>query len=1483
MEKLVRVLIVEDMAADAELNMREARKVLANCEFVVVEREEDFLNALRDFTPHLVLSDYTMPEFDGLSALRLTLEHSPDTPVIMVTGSINEDTAVECMKAGAANYVIKHSIKRLGTAILHALDERQRKIDHRKAQQGLFESEKRYRSLFELSPVGVILQDADTKIINVNDAYCQISGFRKEELIGKSVSMLAGSENLNTIDENRNRILSGETLRHEVRNRTKTGTEIVIELYESAITLVDGSHGILSIAVDITEKKKNEEAIRKQADFQQRLIDAIPIPVFYKDINGDYLGCNSAFSELMGLSKEAILGKKVSDIYNPQFASIYYQADLELIRTGGSQSFESTVVPAFGKQRDVLFNKATFPSQDGSVAGIIGSMTDISELKGLEVSLRQKNKDLEFLSDYAMKLSGVDADTNLNALITDELRSFTTAPLAIISGYIEKDKSLVPMHFSTDLADFENILDSLGSPQHNPFPIQIPDDYMQVLLCEPIIESNNLSELAFGQIPEEWFATFIQNTGLVKSLSIVLKIGNELFGTINLILRENSHVPDFDLLKSFAHITSVTLRRRKAEESLREREERLGKVVNSAQDAMIIIDNNGNVVIWNKSAEKMFGHSFEEAAGKHLHLLIAPERYHNEYFDAFSKFKSTGEGNAVGRIYEMMALHKNGNEFPVELALSSFQIENEWYGIGAIRDISERKEAQEALSKSEKRYRELFDANRDGMAVISLDENGTLHKLLEINKAGVELLGFDRDEILNIGIDQMEKNFSLDKAKERVQLLMGTNEITFETELLQKSGKSIPVEMTVNLIQYDDKPALLNIARNISERKFKEKLQKLQYNITGAALNAINLQEFYESVCEELSHLIDTSNFYIAFYNEKTGMMFSPLENEQKISVTEWEAHRSLSGRVIKSERAIIYSKLDILELAEKKEVDIIGELSEIWMGAPLFKGKKAIGLIAVQSYDNPAAFDDDSKYILELAAHELSNYLERKEAEDSILKLSKAVEQNPVGIMITSNSGIIEYVNPKFTDMTGYSLAEIVGKTPRILKSGKHNYEFYNDLWETIKSGKNWYGEVNNRRKDGTLYWESMIISPLVDENNKVINFIAVREDITEKKRMIEELKDAKEKAEESDRLKTAFLQNISHEIRTPLNGILGFSELLIQEWTTPEDRLEYNEAIQKSGKRLIDIVSNILDISIIETGQVLLTPVRFNFNSIVLEIYNFYHSQALHKNLIMKYELGLENELAFATADSSRVYQVLNNLVNNAVKFTRTGEIEFGYKAEPGKVCFFVKDTGIGIPETEQEKIFSRFYQVEQSSARNYEGAGLGLAISAGLVKAMGGKLWLESNPGGGTIFYFTLPAQDLKLPEVAEDNTKGITNQNENLILIAEDDETSYRLLLTAIKKFNLVTLRANNGQEAVEYVENNKNISLVLMDIKMPVMDGLEATSLIKKMRPDLPVIAQTAYAFNEDVEKAREAGCDDHISKPIIASKLDNLLKKYLKL
>lgn len=1478
MEENIKILIVEDMPADAELNMREVRKAIGKCEFKVVEREEDFLNALRHFKPHIILSDYTMPEFDGLSALRLAIENAPDVPVIMVTGSINEDTAVECIKAGAVNYVIKQSIKRLGSAIIHALEERQRKIDFRKAQADLIESEKRYRSLFELSPVGIIVQDAESNIVHVNDTYCAISGYSSNELLGKNVDFLAGSQIAESIIINRKRILSGEILKHEVVNVRKDGTEMIIELSESAFTLSDGSTGILSIAADVTERKQNEQEIKKQYDFQQRLIDAIPIPVFYKNMNGIYQGCNIAFAELMGKNKAEIIGETVFDVQHKNYAEIYHAADLRLFETGGVQTFEAPVVAKTGGIREMLFHKATYPDADGSIAGIIGSMTDITDRKAIENNLIEKNKDLQFLSDFALNLSSVGNDTDLVKLMTDEIKKYSGAVLASFSAYNSQENALVLECISTDIENLDQLVSGIiNDGTFLFFPADV--DVVNQLLTQSVAINTTLSELTNGKFTHEQETLFIELTGISNIAAISLHLSDELYGTLVLGFTKDQKSPEIELLKSYSYISSVALRRKRAEEGLKEREERLRKVVDSAQDAMIIIDENAKVVIWNLSAERMFGYTFSEVEGKELHKLIAPEKYHKEYQEGFAAFSRTGEGRAVGIVQELEAIRKDGVTIPVEMALSSMKIENSWFSISAIRDISERKKSQEEIINSEKRYRELFDANRDALAVIGLKGNGKLIQLLEVNDAGAEMLGFSKLEMQNIPIGRLEEGLTKRMIYERKKELISGHNLTFETRLVHRSGKRVSVEITLNMVNYDGKPAVLLIAHDISERKYKESLQKLQYNIATAALNASGLQKLYEAVRNELSALIDTSNFYIAFIDEKTGLMHSPFEKDEKASIPQWPAERSLSGRVVKQRKSLMFTKKQISELAGTGEIDIIGEQSEIWLGTPIYKEKKCIGLIAVQNYENEYAFNKDSKYIMELAAHELGNYIGRKEAEETNLKLSRAVEQNPIGIMITANNGVIQYVNPKFCEMSGYSLSEIIGKNPSIVKSGYHDAPFYADLWNTIKSGKNWYGDLRNRKKDGTLYWESMIISPLVDKNGKVLNFIAVREDVTGKKQMIEDLKNAKEKAEESDRLKTAFLQNISHEIRTPLNGILGFSELLIQEWTTPDDRVEYNDAIQHSGKRLMEIVSNILDISIIEAGQMVLAPERFNVNNFIIELYNFYQGQASRKNLNMRYEFGLPAESALLTADTTRLYQVLNNLLNNAIKFTKSGEVVFGYKVENESLLFFVKDTGIGISGEHFARIFDRFYQVEQSSTRTYEGAGLGLAISEGLVLAMGGKIWMESEKDKGTTFYFTIPVGDFAAVPAADSADE--TPRESDVILIAEDDDTSYRLLLTSLKKFGVITLRAYNGEEAVDLVKKHQQISLILMDIKMPVMDGLEATKLIKKIRPELPIIAQSAYAFNEDIEKAREAGCDDHLSKPILSAKLHKILVKYL--
>ncbi|MCB9014899.1 MAG: PAS domain S-box protein [Lentimicrobiaceae bacterium] len=1478
MESDTRILLVEDNHADAELNKREANKVLKKCSFKLVETEEAFLDALIEWQPHLVLSDYSMPAFDGLTALALTLKHAPDTPVIMVTGSVNEDTAVECMKAGAVNYVIKQSIKRLGTAILHALEERERKIEHIKAQNALLVSEKRYRSLFEISPVGIVVQNADNVIINVNEAYCNISGYNKDQLIGRKVSNLAlSNDELNNIENNTARILSGETLRHEVRNLCSDGTAIYIELTESAIELSDGSMGIMSIANDITERKTAEEALRQQADFQQRLMDAIPIPVFYKDVSGVYQGCNNAFETFMGIKKDDLKGKTVFDVYPAQIAEAYFQTDNLLLKQGGKQNYEYFAIDANGIKHDIIFSKATYVGANGQTSGLIGSMFDISDRKSIEENLKQRNRDLQFLSDYALKLTDLPGNADITTVIMNELKILTEADVAIISKYDKNENALYASNFVADPEIIKIIEESLGGSINN-FKTPLNNDIHNLLLSETFAHYNTLTELTFGQIPEETDKKFKLLTGINHFAGLSLFIADELYGTVVIGLNKDKPEPDPEMLRSFAYLSSLTLRRKKAEEELKEREERLRKIVDSSQDAMIIMDAKGFIYLWNYAAEKMFGYKAEEVLGRNLHQLISPDRYLQTHQEAFQKYILTGQGNAIGKLIELEGLKRDGTEFPIELALSAINIDDSWFSVGAIRDITERKKAEATIIRSEKRYHDLFDANKDGISVILISPEDKASKFLVVNEKAATMLGLSREHMINIPPENLEVEIDGQTMNERRNRLISDGSYTFETRLIHKSGKTIPVEISASFVNFDGTPAILNITRDISERKFRDNLRQMQYNIANAVITANSLYDLYEAVRTELSEILDTTNFFVAFYNQESKMMYAPFEKEEKEVIKEWPAEKSLTGYVVKQQKTVLLRKKEISELAEKGKINLIGHRSEIWLGTPIYNGKTVIGAMVVQSYTNPEAYNEDSKYVIELAAHELSSYIGRKEAEQNALKLSKAIEQNPVSIVITDRDGIIDYVNPKFTEVTGYSLQEAIGMRPSILKSGIHDNSFYENLWNTITSGNNWQGEIKNKKKDGSYYWENAIISPIIDEQGVITHYVAVKEDITEKKKIIKELEIAKERAEESDRLKTAFLQNISHEIRTPLNGILGFSELLIQDWTTPEERIDFNESIQLSGKRLIEIVNNVLDISIIETGQIILSPTHFKLNSALMDLYNFYKLQFQNKSIAFAPPKHCKDDDFTICADQGRIHQVLTNLLNNAFKYTKTGEVSFGYKCVGEELIFEVSDTGIGIDKSHFGRIFTRFYQAENSSARNYEGAGLGLSISHGLVMAMGGKIWFESEPGKGTTFYFSIPVTH----QTRELNpSQKETSDSSDIILIADDDETSYLLLQTVLKRRGINVARAETGNEAVKLIKDNHRIKLIFMDVKMPEMDGLEATRIIKTLKPEIPVIIQTAFAFNEDMEAAFAAGGNEYLSKPISSEKISAVLDKYL--
>ena len=365
----------------------------------------------------------------------------------------------------------------------------------------------------------------------------------------------------------------------------------------------------------------------------------------------------------------------------------------------------------------------------------------------------------------------------------------------------------------------------------------------------------------------------------------------------------------------------------------------------------------------------------------------------------------------------------------------------------------------------------------------------------------------------------------------------------------------------------------------------------------------------------------------------------------------------------------------------------------------------------------------------------------------------------------------------------------------------------------------------------------------------------------------MLDQLIASKEKAEESDRVKSAFLANISHEIRTPMNGILGFSELLKESDLSGEEMNQYIDLIQKSGQRMLDLINDLIDISRIDAEETKVQITETPLNELMHHIHAFFKHEAESKGLRLTCTTALSDSESTINTDSGKLNQILTNLVKNALKFTRDGGIDFGYTRKNEILEFYCIDSGMGIPAEMQKKVFDRFQQVDNTLTRGYEGAGLGLSITKAYVDMLGGAIRVESVEGEGSTFLFTLPYNPVLIPALC--------------ILIAEDDEMSTLFLKKSLKGGNINILYAENGREAVELVQHHSEINIVLMDIKMPLLNGVDATRQIKQLRPNLPVIAQTAFTSMEERDKARQAGCDRFITKPIKKSELLEMMRELL--
>ena len=480
--------------------------------------------------------------------------------------------------------------------------------------------------------------------------------------------------------------------------------------------------------------------------------------------------------------------------------------------------------------------------------------------------------------------------------------------------------------------------------------------------------------------------------------------------------------------------------------------------------------------------------------------------------------------------------------------------------------------------------------------------------------------------------------------------------------------------------------------------------------------------------------------------------------------------------------------------------------------------------------------------------------------------------------LILDAETGMIVDVNQFLIDMLGYSKEQFIKKAIWEIGFFKDVVASHENFLELREKEFIRYEDLPLETSDGRKINVEFVSNLYLVDSQKVIQ-CNIR-DITERKIAEKELLLAKQHAEESDRLKSAFLANMSHEIRTPMNGILGFASLLKKLKLPKEKQVTYLEIIEKSGIRLLNIINDIICISKVDAGQMGVTISETNINEQIDFIYTFFKPEAEQKCLHFFYKKSLSGKDSIIKTDKEKIFGILTNLVKNAIKFTQAGSIEFGYEKKGKFLEFFVKDTGVGIEDSKKEIIFERFRQGSELLTRNYEGAGLGLSISKAYVEMMGGRIWVKSEPGTGSDFYFTIPytVPEVKKMDKTVTSANGVKRFSKKLkILIAEDDEDSELLIRMAVRIYSREVLMARNGLEAVELCRKFSDIDLILMDIKMPEMDGYESTRQIRKFNKDVVIIAQTAFGLPGDRDKAIEAGCTDYIQKPYNNASLNVLV------
>lgn len=1306
------------------------------------------------------------------------------------------------------------------------------KLEQINLNKALKESEERFHLLFQKAPLGYQSLDAEGHFIDINQQWLDELGYSREEVIGKWFGDFLTPDSKEEFKKLFPIFLSQGFIQCEFEMIRKDKSHLYFAFegkiaHNSAGDFMQ-THCILQ---NITESKKAENAL-KESEEKYRLLytsmdQGLALHEIILDEDGkpvDYvfLDINYSYTRILGITREMSVGKRIKEIM-PKVEEYWIDFFGKVALTGESGYYEN-----YFETTGRHYSTYSYSPKKNQFAVLVN---DITERKRVEKALQKSEENFKAIANFS---------ASWEAWFDNHGKLLWTNP------YCEKITGYTPDEYLAT------------------------DDFIQMAVAKADA----------AMVKEKLIDALKGNSGDNLEIRCNHKNGSEVWVTVSWVSIFDSQGNNIGLRTSSADLT----KRKQTELSLQESEEKYRVLFNTFPLGITITDSSGNIVESNARSSELLGLSKDEQEARRIDgeqwRIIRPDGTLMQT-DEYASIRALKENRLIENV-EMGIVKSHEKTTWINVNAAPLLLEN--YGVAVTyNDITDRKKTEEALRKSDERYALVVDATENGIWDWNVETNEVYFSEQWKNQ-----IGYRDDEIKNefdIWTEHLhpdEKDYCLNAVQN--YLNNPVEHFFIEFRFRHKDGsyrwisnKAASVKNSLGKVI-----RMFGAHSDITETKKAEMIRLLQYNIANAVVTSKNLNELFDSIKDELNFIVDVKNFFIAFYNEETGMLRSLCDNDEKDQIPEWPAEKSATGYVIKQGKPALLRKADTIRLQNEGILKAVGIPAEAWLGVPLKIEGKVSGAMVVQSYDNPDIFDQSSIEILELIAHELSMFIENRRSGEKAVKLSKAVEQSSVSVMITNKDGYIEYVNPFFSKLTGYSFEEVLGKNPKFLKSGKQSNAFYETLWKTILSGNDWEGEILNKNKWGYQYWEKALISPIVNSEGVLTNFVAIKEDITERKKMLEELVAAKVKSEESDRLKTAFINNISHEIRTPLNGILGFGEFLTETNLPFEARKEMFKHVQRSSNRLMNTVSDYMDMARIVSGSLEVNRREFLLKPLLSDIYEKTKDLCAEKNIELEAIIPENPEVIILFSDRELIHKTVTILLNNALKFTKSGNIKFGFKLQKDIIEFFVQDTGRGIAHDKLDVVFNMFTQEDTSDTRGYEGSGLGLSIAKGLVALLGGDITVFSTKGIGSTFIFTVPNKSTYNGERSVFIKElSAPTAEKPLILVAEDEESNYLYIEIVLKNLGCDILHAINGAEAVEFCRRRPDISVVLMDIKMPVMNGLEATLLIHAIRPELPIIATTAFAQLGDEQRFLAAGCDDYLVKPFKKEMLVALLRKYL--